>query len=281
MNDRTPLKTSRALTHHAVKAHFLCTKGYSKTLNLTKNPKLPQVFLDALASDSKLRKLWKNPPRHGDTSACDWAIGITCLDHNIHDPQMLFDILSQKPHGKYRRDKYEPYLHMTISNLLTTLSQEEDTVPQFLLNFESSDSETQKAKAEFLEYKSSVSAAKAELSHSKNLTKQEKLEYFRSLFRGRTDVFAKRWEKWDGSKSGYSPACRNEWVPGVCKKAIGKKCTQCDYIPLSKEYIERHLRGQMTIGLYPLMKDNTSYFLAVDFDGADWKGQSSCARQDV
>ncbi|MFB3040467.1 MAG: hypothetical protein ACE1ZS_01515, partial [Candidatus Poribacteria bacterium] len=187
----------------------------SKTLNLTKNPKLPQVFLDALASDSKLRKLWKNPPRHGDTSARDWAIGITCLDHNIHDPQMLFDILSQKPHGKYRRDKYEPYLHMTISNLLATLSQEEDTVPQFLLNFESNNSETQKAKAEFLEYKSSVSAAKAELSHSKKLTKQEKLEYFRSLFRGRTDVFAKRWEKWDGSKSGYSPACRNEWVPGV------------------------------------------------------------------
>ena len=222
-------------------AYLLELPVQADTLNFTENRKLPQIFLDALASDSKLRKLWYNPPRDGDTSARDWAIGLACLEHGIHEPQMLFDILSQKPHGKYQRDGYVPYLQMTVSNLLATLSQSRTG------------------------------------SLPVHLTKAEKLKCFMSLFRGRTDVFAKRWEKKDGSKSGYSPACYNEWASGICKKGTGQKCDKCDkreYIPLSEKYIEQHLRGQITIGLYPLSKDNTSYFLAVDFDGEDWKEQA-------
>ena len=213
----------------------------AKTLNLTENQKLPQIFLEALASDSNLRRLWENPPKHGDTSARDWAIGLACLKHGIHEPQMLFDILSQKPHGKYQRDGYVPYLHMTVSNLIETLSQSRTS------------------------------------SQPVHLTKAEKVRYFMSLFRGRADVFAKRWEKKDGSKSGYSPACKNEWVRGFCKKGKGQKCHECDkceFIPLSEEQIERHLRGEITIGLYALLKDNTSYFLAVDFDGTTWEEQA-------
>ncbi|HIE27472.1 TPA: hypothetical protein EYP66_09315, partial [Candidatus Poribacteria bacterium] len=211
----------------------------------TENQRLPKIFLDALASDSKLRRLWYNPPQHGDTSVRDWAIGLLCLEHGIHEPQMLFDILSKKPHGKYQRDGYVPYLHTTVSNLLATL-------------------------------RNSFSQEKR-VSGETQLFKEAKLKCFMSLFRGRTDVFAKRWEKRDGSKSGYSPACYNEWVQGICEKGSGQKCDKCDkrkYIPLSEEQIERHLRGQITIGLYPLLLNNTSYFLAVDFDGADWKEQT-------
>ncbi|MBI1927012.1 hypothetical protein HYR99_22565, partial [Candidatus Poribacteria bacterium] len=263
-------------------AYLLNLPIQSETLNLTENQKLPQVFLDALASDPKLRKLWENPPPHGDTSARDWAIGLACLSHGIHDPQMLFDILSQKPHGKYQRDGYLPYLHTTVSKLLATLSQGEDSAPQLCLKFGEGDSSSMSRadpkgfqNPSGLSRPSTISWSDTESDRATfQLTKQEKLGCFMSLFRGRADVFAKRWEKRDGSKSGYSPACHHEWVPGICKKAEGKKCDQCRYIPLGEEHIEAHLRGQMTIGLYPLLIDNTSHFLAVDFDGSDWKGQA-------
>ena len=232
-------------------AYLLNLPVQAETLNFTENQGLPEIFLDALTSDSKLRILWENPPQHGDTSARDWAIGLACLRHGIHEPQMLFDILSQKPHGKYQRDGYMPYLHKTVSKLIATLSQQGEFDSQLHLKFGKGIDE--------------------------QLTKAEKVRCFMSLFRGRADVFAKRWERMDGSKSGYSPACYNEWVRGVCKKGTGQKCDKCDkrkYIPLSEEHIEQHLRGQITIGLYPLLKDNTSYFLAVDFDGADWEEQA-------
>lgn len=169
-------------------AYLLELPVQAETLNFKENRKLPKIFLNSLASDSKFRKLWENPPPHGDTSARDWAIGLACLEHGIHEPQMLFDILSQKPHGKFQRDGYVPYLHMTVSNLLATLSQRDESSSQLHLKFRE-------------ENKSTV-----------QLTRAEKSRCFMSLFRGRTDVFAKRWEKKDGSRSGYSPACYNEWV---------------------------------------------------------------------
>jgi superfamily II DNA or RNA helicase len=85
---------------------------------------------------------------------------------------------------------------------------------------------------------------------------QRQLDIFTSLFKGRTDVFAQRWEKWDGSVIGYSP---------VYKDRLKK-----EYMPLSNLYIERHLLGRVVVGVYPLLADNTSYFIAADFDGIDW-----------
>ncbi|HBP1357769.1 TPA: DEAD/DEAH box helicase family protein [Pseudomonas aeruginosa] len=99
-----------------------------------------------------------------------------------------------------------------------------------------------------------------------------KLELFRRLFRGRTDVFPLRWESKTG-KSGYSPACANEWRPGVCEKPR-IKCGECPHrqlIPLSDQVLYRHLAGEIVIGVYPLMPDDTCHFLAVDFDEADWR----------
>ncbi len=96
----------------------------------------------------------------------------------------------------------------------------------------------------------------------------DKIALFRRLFRGRDDVYAKRWENKSG-RSGYSPACKNEWVRHVCRK----RCSQCnnaDYLPLTDQIIREHLSGKRTIGIYPLMFDETCWFLAVDFDGDHW-----------
>ncbi|OGH77466.1 MAG: hypothetical protein A2373_01260 [Candidatus Magasanikbacteria bacterium RIFOXYB1_FULL_40_15] len=106
------------------------------------------------------------------------------------------------------------------------------------------------------------------------LTPQEKVDLFKSLFRGREDVFAVRWEKKDGSTSGYTPVCLNEWKTGLCNKTQGKKCKDCQhsqYVGINDEYIEQHLRGAKTYGMYPLLDDNTSYFIAADFDGEKWQ----------
>jgi len=107
-----------------------------------------------------------------------------------------------------------------------------------------------------------------------DLTPQEKISLFKSLFRGREDVFAMRWEKKNGSASGYTPVCLNEWKAIICNKLQSKKCKDCahsQYIGINDQHIEQHLRGVKTYGIYPLLDDNTSYFIAADFDGADWQ----------
>ena len=96
---------------------------------------------------------------------------------------------------------------------------------------------------------------------------------FRRLFRGRTDVYPVRWESKTTGKSGYAPACANEWRAGVCEKPR-IKCGDCgnrSLIPLSDAVIYDHLAGEHTVGVYPLLEDDTCYFLAVDFDEAEWR----------
>lgn len=103
-------------------------------------------------------------------------------------------------------------------------------------------------------------------------TSDDKIALFRRLFHGRTDVYPVRWESKAG-KSGYAPACANEWRTGVCEKPR-IKCADCGnrlLIPLSDQTVYDHLAGQHTIGVYPLLLDDTCYFLAVDFDGDAWR----------
>ncbi len=105
------------------------------------------------------------------------------------------------------------------------------------------------------------------------LSTAEKVALFRRLFRGRTDVYPIRWEAKTSGKSGYSPACANEWRTGVCEKPR-IKCGDCSnrlLIPLSDAVIYDHLAGEHTVGVYPLLEDDNCYFLAVDFDEAEWK----------
>lgn len=107
----------------------------------------------------------------------------------------------------------------------------------------------------------------------------EKVALFRRMFAGRMDVFPVRWENRKTARSGYSPACANEWAKGVCGKPK-IKCGDCPhqaFIPLSDEIVEKHLRGgdsfsagDFVAGVYPLLQDETCWFLAADFDKENW-----------
>ena len=113
-----------------------------------------------------------------------------------------------------------------------------------------------------------------------NLSPAEKVALFQRLFRGRTDVYPVRWKSAKG-KSGYSPACGNEWKAGVCGKPR-VKCGDCDqrqFLPVTDQVIYDHLAGNHTIGVYPLMNDETCFFLAVDFDEADWREDAQAFMQ--
>jgi superfamily II DNA or RNA helicase len=103
-------------------------------------------------------------------------------------------------------------------------------------------------------------------------TGAEKVRLFRSLFRGRTDVFPKRWENAKQERSGYAPACANEWVRGVCEKPK-VRCGECPnqaFITVDDGVIADHLSGKYTAGVYPLLDDDSCWFVALDFDEAAW-----------
>ena len=109
----------------------------------------------------------------------------------------------------------------------------------------------------------------------------EKVTLFRSLFRGRDDVYAVRWEGRNG-KTGYSPAYRKVWGNPLSKQPDEPK----EYFPLTNQVIHDHLTGKLTAGVYPLLTDETCCFLAADFDKATWQDDvraflQTCAEWEV
>ena len=107
---------------------------------------------------------------------------------------------------------------------------------------------------------------------------EAKIALFRSLFRGRDDVYPRRFESRKTGRSGYQPACANEWERGVCEKPK-VKCTACPnrrFLPVSDEVIRWHLAGRddggrdFVMGVYPMLQDETCFFLAADFDKTRW-----------
>ncbi|WP_395745619.1 TOTE conflict system archaeo-eukaryotic primase domain-containing protein [Prosthecobacter sp.] len=110
-----------------------------------------------------------------------------------------------------------------------------------------------------------------------------KIELFRSLFRGRTEVYPRRFESRKTGKSGYQPVCGNEWVRGVCEKPR-IKCSECPHqrwLPVTDDVIRWHLSGMddhgqpFVMGVYPMLLDEKCWFLAADFDGEDWAVDAS------
>ncbi|MEK6673323.1 MAG: restriction endonuclease subunit R, partial [Nitrospirota bacterium] len=82
-----------------------------------------------------------------------------------------------------------------------------------------------------------------------------RIALFRSLFRGREDVYPKLWMSKKTGAKGYSPVCENEWIKGVCEKPF-IRCGECDnrhFSPLTDDVISRHLEGNITIGTYPML----------------------------
>ncbi|WGS40163.1 DEAD/DEAH box helicase (plasmid) [Burkholderia sp. JSH-S8] len=113
------------------------------------------------------------------------------------------------------------------------------------------------------------------------LSPEHKIQIFRRLFRGRTDVYPLRWESRNSGKSGYAPACANEWRTGICDKPR-IRCADCGHrllLPLDDQVIYAHLAGDHTVGLYPLMPDSTCHLLAVDFDEEGWREDAMAFRQ--
>jgi len=116
-------------------------------------------------------------------------------------------------------------------------------------------------------------------SINRNSSPGDKIKLFTSLFKGREDVYAKRWQN-KNYVSGYSPVCLNEWKPGICNKPK-IKCTECpnkSFIPLNEKVIEEHLKGKVVAGIYPMLPDETCCFLAMDFDDEGWDKDISILR---
>ena len=113
-------------------------------------------------------------------------------------------------------------------------------------------------------------------------SQEEKIALFRSLFRGREDVYPRRFESMKTGKKGYQPVCRNEWISGICEKPK-IRCEDCghrEFLPITDVVVRNHLQGldpqdksgrDFTIGVYPMLPDETCWFLAVDFDKASWQ----------
>ncbi|OGF21616.1 hypothetical protein A2316_00925 [Candidatus Falkowbacteria bacterium RIFOXYB2_FULL_38_15] len=104
-----------------------------------------------------------------------------------------------------------------------------------------------------------------------NQIDEQQLELFMSLFRGRIDVYARHWKR--EGRSGYSPAYEFSWDEFMAHKRRGgsiKDFKNKKLIPLTKEVVKKHLLGQHVIGIYPILPENTSHFIAADFDGENW-----------
>ena len=100
----------------------------------------------------------------------------------------------------------------------------------------------------------------------------EKLALYRSIFRGRDDCYARYWEK--NGRSGYSPAYSLNWQEFKQHQAGGgtmKDFSEKTLLPITNETIYKHLVGNHAVGIYPILDDNTSYFIAADFDGKEWQ----------
>ncbi|MEA3359853.1 MAG: DEAD/DEAH box helicase family protein, partial [Thermodesulfobacteriota bacterium] len=108
-----------------------------------------------------------------------------------------------------------------------------------------------------------------------------KIKLFMSLFKGRDDVYARWWENKKKAISGYSPVCLNQWKVGLCGKPK-VSCTKCAnklYAAFDEDVIEDHLRGNIVAGIYPMLPDETCYFLTMDFDEEDWQNDISVVRE--
>lgn len=104
------------------------------------------------------------------------------------------------------------------------------------------------------------------ISQENLMSPSEKIQLFMSLFHGREDVYPKRWQNQKGV-SGYSPVCNNEWREAVCMKPkiTCSNCNAQSFAEVNEAVIEGHLKGKSVIGVYPLLKDDTTWFLAIDF----------------
>ena len=116
---------------------------------------------------------------------------------------------------------------------------------------------------------------------------EAKIALFRWLFRGRDDVYPRRFESRKTGKSGYQPACANQWARGLCQKPK-VKCADCPhrrFLPVTNDVIRWHLSGRdddgrdFVTGVYPMLQDEACFFLAADFDKTHWQEDAGAILQ--
>ncbi len=142
--------------------------------------------------------------------------------------------------------------------------------------------ELQQEKASILHIQETPSQPTGLPSVTNQSSQEAKIAIFRGLFRGREDVYPKRFESLKTGKTGYQPVCRNEWVAGICEKPKIRcfNCMHREFLPITDNVIRNHLSGvdpqdrsgrDFTIGVYTMLPDETCWFLAADFDKNSWQ----------
>ncbi|MBL0212162.1 MAG: DEAD/DEAH box helicase family protein [Holophagaceae bacterium] len=158
----------------------------------------------------------------------------------------------------------------TRADILQRLQELEGDLLQKEREAEATRTQIQRQRAALAELETAQAAAGAIQAPQ---TPKEKVALFRSLFRGREDVFPRLWISRKTKRKGYSPVCANENDRLLCDKFQGK-CGACPnrvYVPLNDQVIVDHLQGSHVIGVYPMLPDETCRFLAADFDGEGWQ----------
>jgi superfamily II DNA or RNA helicase len=90
----------------------------------------------------------------------------------------------------------------------------------------------------------------------------DKVAFYAALFASRTDVYATRFDNPRTGKCGWVPAVRGGWRKGA-------RLEDRDYLPLTPAVLAAHLKGEVHIGLYPLLDGDKCCWLAADFDGPE------------
>jgi len=169
-----------------------------------------------------------------------------------------------------------------IERLLSEKKNELDQLDSRRAELISEIIEIKQAKKAWLEMEENISQSASLASVTNQSSQEAKIDLFRSMFRGREDVYPRRFENIKTGKKGYAPVCQNEWVRGICEKPR-IRCEDCihrRFLPVTNDVIRNHLLGadpqdttrrDFTIGVYPMLPDETCWFLAVDFDKACWR----------
>jgi hypothetical protein len=137
--------------------------------------------------------------------------------------------------------------------------------------------------AEAAKLQSTIAKGTGDIVRQAALSNSDNVALFRSLFKGREDIFLRRWKNSKTGRSGCAPACHNEWIRGICEKPR-IKCSNCPnqaFVLVSEEIVRSHLQDRdvansaktepFVAGIYPLMPDETCWFLAADFDKQSWQ----------
>ena len=162
--------------------------------------------------------------------------------------------------------------------ILTAIAHEEERLKKLTHEQEQALSRIQTLRDKLLSYEAIGNVRELPAEYFKiSLTPKnstEKVALFRSLFRGCEDVFPRLWISRAGKK-GYAPACLNDWAAGVCGKTLTPpvKCGESSnrkFLPVTDQTILDHLQGRHIIGIYPMLENDTCWFLAADFDKESW-----------